>query len=156
MKKYYMAHVDFSEIATVSTDEITRENALARLTEVGAINAKGKPDVNYLNTLSGSISAPFFAKLQKRLSRRRGGIGGTYEILQRLYAGKEHTGMYLYIVIMYGFLEWQVPEILSLLPAVPEALKAFMTEFMVDFEECIAEMAEDEKQVESGTADDSE
>jgi hypothetical protein len=140
MKKYYMSHVDFSEIDTITGDEITRENALAKLNEAGALNAKGKPDASFLSTLSASVSAPFFAKLQKRLSRRRGGAGGVYETLQRLYAGKEYTAMYLYIVIMYGFLEWQVPQTVSALPVVPEALKAFLAEFMSDFTEFINEI----------------
>ena len=144
MRKYYMSHVDFSEIDAISNDETTREIALAKLSEVGALNSKGKPDANYLNTLSGSVSTPFFAKLQKRLSRRRGGVGGAYEILQRLYDNKEYTAMYLYIVIMYGFIEWQVPQVVSMLPVVPEALKAFMTEFMDDFTEFMNEITADE------------
>jgi len=140
MKKSYVSHVDFSEINTVSTDELTKETALARLTEVGAITAKGRPDVNYLNALSGKVSAPFCGKLQRRLSRRRDGVTGVYSLLQRMYGDKEYTAMYLYIAIMYGYLEWQVPEILSLLPASPEALKVFMGEFMADFEEFLRDM----------------
>jgi len=158
MRKYYESHVDFTEIATVSNDEISKDNAIERLTEAGAINAKGKPDVSHLSTFSASISAPFFTKLEKRLSRRRGGIAEAYETLKQMQDGKEFTAMYLYIVIMYGFLEWRVQGILAQLPAVPDALKAFMGEFMSDFEEYMSEMAarqEETQPVESST-DDSE
>ena len=140
MKKYYVSHVDFSEIDALSNDEVTRENALAMLTEAGAVNGKGKPDTSYLNTLSGSFAFQFFGKLAKRLSRRRGGIRLVYEMLQKLSAAKEYTAMYLYIVIHYGFLEWQVPRQITCLPAVPDALKIWLSEFMADFEEFLTEM----------------
>lgn len=156
MRKYYMSHVDFSEIATVSTDEISKEIAISKLTESGAINEKGKPDANFLSTLCGSVSSPFFMKLHKRLSRRRGGIGGAYEILKKMHSAKEYTAMYLYIVIMYGFLEWQVPDLLVQLPAVPDALKMFMAEFIGDFEEFVNEIAIEEIQDENPAEDDSE
>ena len=140
MRKYYMSHVDFSEIDTLSNDEITRKNALAMMTEAGAINAKGKPDANVINNLSGSSSYQFFSKLSKRLSRRRGGIRAVYELLQKMQAAKEYTAMYLYIVIHYGFLECQVPRLVTCLPVIPEALKMFLTEFMADFEEFMSEL----------------
>ena len=62
--------------------------------------------------------------------------------------------MYLYIVIQYGFLEWQVPEMLTYLPAVPEALKSYMTEFITDFEEFLA--SQEETIAEPAANDDSE
>ena len=153
MKKYFVSHVDFTEIAAVSTDQITLDTAVEKLTEAGAINAKKKPDVNYLNTLSATVSLPFFSKLQKRLSRRRGGITAVHTLMKNLYTGKEYTAMFLYLVIQYGFLEWQVPEMLTYLPAVPDALKAYMTEFIADFEEFIAELAAQEKFAQEETAD---
>ena len=146
MRKYYISHVDFSEIDAISNDETTREIALTRLNDAGAIDSDGNPDINYLNTLSGSVSIPFFTKLERRLSRRRGGVESAYEILQRLYDNEEYTAMYLYTVIMYGFIEWQVPQVVSMLPAVPEALKAFMSEFIADFSEFINEIDEDEEE----------
>jgi hypothetical protein len=144
MRKYYESHVDFSEIETVTCDKISHENAIEKLTEAGAFNEKGKPNVNFLNTLSGATSAPFFTKLERRLARRRGGIGGAYETFKNLLSRKEYTAMYLYLVILYGFLEWRVPELLSYLPAAPDVLKIFMGEFLADFEEFLEEMAADE------------
>ena len=154
MRKYYMSHVDFSEIETISKDETTREIAMTRLTEGGALNAKGKPDAGYMRNLSETFAPPFFAKLQRRLSRRRGGIGGAYEIFSRLQSGKEYTAMYLYLVILYGFLEWQVPQMVAQLPVVPEALKAFLTAFMEDFSSFMANM--ETAETESSVEDESE
>ena len=157
MRKYYMSHVDFSEIATISTDKTSYDDAILKLTEAGAINAKGKPDVNYLNTLSGGTSIPFFTKLERRLSRRRGGIEDTYGTLKNMFGAKEYTAMYLYIVIMYGFIEWQVPQVISKLPAVPEVLKVFMSEFMADFEDYMQEIKDNNSKADNNSdQDDSE
>jgi len=141
MKKYYVAHVDFSEIETVTTDQISHDAALERLTAEGALNAKGKPDPNYLNALSGSFAAPFLTKLARRVSRRRGGLAGVYETFKKLHAAKEYTAMYLYMAILYGFIEWRVPDIVTALPASPDALKLYMSEFMADFGEVLNELA---------------
>ena len=58
MRKYYVSHVDLSEIEAISVDKTSLENAVEKLTEAGAINAKGKPDANTINNLSGSLSFP--------------------------------------------------------------------------------------------------
>ena len=157
MKKYYISHIDFSEIEAVSTDEFSNENAVKKLTESGAINSKGKPDAKYLNTLSNTLSPSFFSKLIRRLARRRGGIRTVYDTLLKLQNAKEYTAMYLYIVIYYGFVEWQVPELIACLPAAPDALKVFLGEFMDDFDEFLRETAGQENaEAAPSVGDDSE
>ena len=44
----------------------------------------------------------------------------------------------MYLAILYGFLEWQVPEKILLLPAVPDALKIFEGDFLSVFDERMA------------------
>ena len=152
MRKYYVSHVDLSEIEAISVDKTSLEISIEKLTEAGAINAKGKPDINIINNLSGSLSFPFFGKLSRRLSRRRGGIRTFYETVQKLQSAKEFNALYLYIVIHYGFIEWQVPALVTCMPAVPDVLKAYINEFMADFEEFINE--QDAKEAESSDNDD--
>lgn len=55
--------------------------------------------------------------------------------MQKLYDRKEYTALFLYLAILYGFLEWQVPEKILLLPAVPDALKIFEGRFSGAFDE---------------------
>ena len=51
---------------------------------------------------------------------------------------KRNKGGLRYLAILYGFLEWQVPEKILLLPAVPDALKAFEGDFLSALDERLA------------------
>ena len=43
--------------------------------------------------------------------------------------------MFLYLAILYGFLEWRVPSKVSLLASSDEALKVFFTQFINNFKD---------------------
>ena len=67
---------------------------------------------------------------------------------------KEYLGFYLYLSILYGFLEWQVPERVAVLPAVPEAIKAFVGDFMSAFDHYMENnSSESEEAEENGTGE---
>lgn len=145
MKKYYMSFVDFSEIINVTADE-------------ELLGKAWRPyDPNWNCSLKKAIPAPhrsglwlrlkpgpFYDKLKKRISRRPGGIAGVKNTMQKLYDRKEYTALFLYLAILYGFLEWQVPEKILLLPAVPDALKIFEGDFLSVFDERLAAEASGE------------
>ena len=91
-------------------------------------------------------------KLKKRISRRPSGIAGAKDTMQKLYDRREYTALFLYLAILYGFLEWQVPEKILLLPAVPDALKAFEGDFLSALDERLAaEAGENEAPADSET-----
>lgn len=90
---------------------------------------KGKPSVRSLSKTANSELGPFYLKLRKRL-RRRGGVRAVNATLHMLYDRKDYYGFFLYLAFLYGFLEWQLPEKLTLLPASPEALKCYCGEFL--------------------------
>ena len=101
-----------------------------------------------------SVSSPFFDKLKKRLSRRSGGFQQVHDTFQKLNNRKEYLGFYLYLSILYGFLEWQVPERVAVLPAVPEAIKAFVGDFMSAFDHYMENnSSESEEAEENGTGE---
>ena len=134
MKKYYMAFVDFSEIINVTADEEQLIKARERMTELGLLTEKGNPSPSQIGSMTVSVSAPFFDKLKRRISRRPGGILTVKDTLTKLYDRKEYTAVFLNLCFLYGFMEWQVPERILLLPAAPEALKLFTSEFLSAFE----------------------
>lgn len=134
MKKYYMSFVDFSEISNVTADEEQLKKSRDRMAELGLLTEKGNPSLSQINSIVLSVSSPFFDKLRKRLSRRSGGFQQVHDTFQKLNNRKEYLGFYLYLSILYGFLEWQVPERVAVLPAVPEAIKAFVGDFMSAFD----------------------
>lgn len=135
MRKYYMSYGDFSEFANVIADNEQNERALTRMTDLGLLTDKGNPSPAQISRLVKELCPQFLEKLQRRLTRRRGGILAIYVTLQKLQERKEFTGMFLFLALMYGFVEWQVPERISLLPAHPDALKSFLQEFMNMFQD---------------------
>lgn len=133
MRKYYISHIDFSEIVNVTTDPAQLETARRRMKELGLLTEKGNPSPATIGAAVNRLAPPFLSKLSKRISRRPGGINGVYETLQDLYERREYVGYFLYVVFFYGFIEWLVPEQIALMPASPETLKAFCTAFTERF-----------------------
>lgn len=142
MRKYYLSHIDFSELVNVTADEEQLGSARERMTELKLLTEKGNPATGAISSMVGSLSKSFFDKLQRRLRYRNGGIGAVRDTLKKLYDRKEYYGFFLYVSFLYGFLEWQVPSRLVLLPAVPEALRCYCTEFMAVFDKFIEENAD--------------
>ena len=134
MKKYYLSHIDFSEIINLTTDEEQLSRARERMQELGMLTEKGRPSSAALTSMVRGGSEAFFIKLQKRLRRRNGGAAAVKDTLQMLCDRKDYYGFFLYIVFLYGFVEWQVPEWVTLLPAAPDVLKAYCTEFVAAFD----------------------
>lgn len=149
MKKYYMSFVDFSEIVYVTADEELLLQAKERMTKLGLLTEKGNPSTSEISSTIEHVSAPFFAKLQKRIARRPGGIVAVRDTMKKLYDKKEYTAVFLYLSFLYGFLEWRVPERVRLLPAAPEALKYFAAEFISAFDKYLeANVPESEENAE--------
>lgn len=134
MKKYYMSFVDFSEIENVTADEEQLEKAKSRMLELGLLTEKGNPSPSQINSMTTAVSLPFFEKLKRRISRRPGGISAVKDTFKKLYDKKEYTAIFLYLCILYGFMEWQVPERIRLLPAVLDTLKLFAADFITAFD----------------------
>ena len=133
MKKYYISHIDFSEIVNVTADEAQRTHAKERMQELGILTEKGNPSTTTISGMVRTGSREFFIKLQKRLRRRNGGVATVKDTLQMLCDRKDYYGFFMYITFLYGFVEWQVPERVTLLPAAPDALKCYCTECIAAF-----------------------
>lgn len=129
MRKYYLSHVDFSEIENVTANESQLRRARARMQRLGMLTERGKPAISYIARYAERSSGSFLVKLSKRL-RNRGGIEAAAATLQMLFDRKDYYAFYLYLVFLYGFVEWQVPERAVLLPALPAALKSYCEGFM--------------------------
>lgn len=143
MKKYYLSHIDFSEIINITADEKQIEEAKNKMKELKFLTDKGNPSVGGIGIMTINTSKPFFAKLYRKIRRRRGGAEAVRDTLKKLYERKDYYGFYLYVAFLYGYLEWQVPEPVVLLPAVPEALKIYCHEFMDVFDFFLKEMKMD-------------
>lgn len=146
MKKYYLSHIDFSELVNVTADAEQLDLAKERMVELGLLTEKGNPATGAISALFGSLSKSFFIKLQRRLRYRNGGVTAVRDTLRKIYDRKDYYGFFLYIAFLYGFLEWQVPGRVVLLPAVPEALRCYCAELMTAFDKFIEDNAEAESE----------
>lgn len=130
MKKYFLSHIDFSEMVNVTTDVRQIERAKERMIELRLLTDKGNPSVSYITKTTRSLTHLLIDKLDFRLQNRYGGVTAVASTMRMLYERQEYYACFMYIAFLYGFLEWQVPERISLLPAVPEALKCYCTVLM--------------------------
>ena len=146
MKKYYLSHIDFSEIINITADETQLSHARERMLELGMLTEKGRASTAALNSMVLGGSEAFFIKLQKRLRRRNGGAAAVKDTLQMLCDRKDYYGFFLYIAFLYGFVEWQVPERVTLLPAAPDALKYYCTEFVAAFDAFLGKPTQEESE----------
>ena len=153
MKKYYLSHIDFSELINITADPVQLAEARKRMQELGMLTEKEKPSISSLTITAGSGSRSFFIKLRKRL-RRRCDIQVVRKTLQMLYNRKDYYGFYLYIAFLYGFLEWQVPERVMLLPAAPEALKCYCGELLSALDEFLSSSKDNEEAEEDEDTED--
>ena len=152
MKKYNMAFVDYSEILNVTAEEAQLEKARARMMELGLLTEKGNPSPAQINNMTLEVSTPFFDKLKRRIRRRTGGIMAVKDTMKKLFDKKEYTALFLYLCFLYGFMEWQVPERIQLLPASSEALKLFAGDFLTAFE---TYLQNEERKIDESSGDDS-
>lgn len=144
MKKYYLSHIDFSELVNVTADVEQLDNAKARMMELGLLTEKGNPATAAIGSMVDSLSKSFFIKLQRRLRYRNSGIASVKDTMKKLYDRKDYYGLFLYIAFLYGFLEWQVPGRVVLLPAVPEALKCYCTDLITAFDKFTEENSDND------------
>lgn len=151
MKKYYLSHIDFSELINVTADAEQLEIAKTRMIELGLLTEKGNPATAAIGSMVDSLSKSFFIKLQRRLRYRNGGIASVKDTMKKLYDRKDYYGFFLYIAFLYGFLEWQVPGRVVLLPAVPEALKCYCTDLITAFDKFTEENSD--KDISDNTED---
>lgn len=138
MKKYLMSFIDYSEIINVTADQEQLQNAKKRMTELGLLTDKGNIRPSQIDAVAVSEGPAFFAKLDKRLRRRAGGIAVIKGSFQKLYDERNDMAMFLYLAFWYGLLEWQLPEPVVLLPAIPAAMSRFFDTFMEEFEKYMA------------------
>lgn len=140
-----MSMIDFSEVVNVTTDPEQLEKAQERMKELGLATDKGNPSPKQISELVSTTTPAFFDKLKVRLARRRRGIQGAYDTFQKMYMRDDYYGMFFYAAFLYGFLGWQVPEGISLIPSMDDALKTYMDDFMKTFSNYLEEAgAEDD------------
>lgn len=130
MRKYYLSFVDLSEIINVTANPGQISWALEQLREHQLIDRLNEPNPIQIGNLAASLFPAFYSKLSLRIARWQGGILNVRQTLRKLMDLEDTIGMYLYLVVMYGFLMWKTPDQLQLLTVSRPALQCYMEAFL--------------------------
>ena len=148
MIRYFESHVDLSEIEYITTNEEQISRANDAMTELGLLQGKKLNNELITQTIKPE---QFFTKLKNRVHHRRGGFSEITNNMQFLYDRKDYYGLYLYLVFLFGLIQWRTPRQFAVLSANPEYLKQYLTELMgilekyaVENSEVVASQAEDD------------
>ena len=139
MIRYFESHVDLSEVEYITTNEEQISRANDAMTELGLL--KGKK-LNYELITQTIKPEQFFTKLRNRVQHRRGGFSEIANNMRFLYDRKDYYGLYLYLVFLFGLIQWRTPRQFAVLSANPEYLKQYLTELMGILERYTAENSE--------------
>lgn len=143
MRKYFLSHIDFSEITYITSNAELIDTAKDQLTSFGLLTEKGNPSPSHISELADRLVPSFFRKLQKRMDRIPGGVRDVCATMNKLYERREYTAIFFYIAFLYGFMEWQVPRRVSAMPASNEVLKIFCFEFITKLSACLDKHEQD-------------
>lgn len=135
MRYYFQSTVDMSELRYM-TDKSIQNEAIDLLQERGLLSSKEKPVPEEIKKAAEQISAPFLRNLS-RVMARRGGLEPIHGLFLDLYNSKEYKGFFLMLAFKYGLMRWQVPKTIVALPASPDALKQFESDFLVSMADFI-------------------
>lgn len=139
MIRYFESHVDLSEVEyiTANEEQISRANDV--MTELGLLKGKKLDNALITQTIKPE---QFFTKLRNRVQHRRGGFSEIANNMRFLYDRKDYYGLYLYLVFLFGLIQWRTPRQFAVLSANPEYLKQYLTELMGILEKYAAENSE--------------
>lgn len=139
MIRYFESHVDFSEVEYITTNEEQISRANDAMTELGLLKGKKLDNALITQTIKPE---QFFTKLRNRVQHRRGGFSEIANNMRFLYDRKDYYGLYLYLVFLFGLIQWRTPRQFAVLSANPEYLKQYLTELMDILEKYAAENSE--------------
>lgn len=127
MKRYFESHIDFSEIESITTNEeqITATND--ELAELGLLNGK---KINPEPINEAIQPEMFFNRIDRRMKNRPGKFQDIVSTLHMLYDRRDYYAVYLYVVFLFGFVQWRTPRPFAVLAANPDYLKQYLPELL--------------------------
>ena len=150
MKRYNMAIVDLSEIRNITANKETLKTAEEFLVEREIISSSGEINKARIKEINDFNANDFLTKLMRRNHRKEGYFEDTYNTLSMLNKSGEYNAMYLYIVFLYGSIEWRIPLAVNLISSNYEALKFYCKEFLKSYKSFMAEVKKNEdKEIEN-------
>ena len=135
MNNYNLSFINLSEIRFLTGDTKEPENADAVMQEHGLLTDKGNPSASGIAELNDYLTPLLLNRLSAKLKFRENGFECIRNTYLKMYSEKDYTGMFLFTVLMYGFIGWRTPLNLNLMSSRKEMLKIFFGEFVRTLED---------------------
>lgn len=135
MNNYNLSFVNLSEIRFLTGDIGEQENADAMLQERGLLTDKGNPSVSGIAEQNEHDTPLLLNRLSGKLQFRENSFECIRNTYLKMYSEKDYTGMFLFTVLMYGFIGWRTSLNLNLMSSRKEMLKIFFGEFVRTLED---------------------
>ena len=132
--------MDFSEIENITSDYVKIKEASDKMKTLGMMNDDGSINETRIKQIVNDATVPFFAKLNRRIRHIDGGMSEVFLNYSMMVERSEYIAAYFYIAFLYGFMQWGVPEEISLVPADDNVLKFFAVEFGKRFSSYMEEL----------------
>ena len=127
--------INLSEIRFLTGDTGERENADAMMQERGLLTDKGNSSVSGIAELNNYLTPLLLKRLSAKLKFRENSFECIRNTYLKMYSEKDYTGMFLFTVLMYGFIGWRTPLNLNLMSSRREMLNIFFGEFVRTLED---------------------
>ena len=135
MNNYNLSFVNLSEIRFLTGDTKEPENADAVMQEHGLLTDKGNPSVSGIAEQNEHYTLLLLKRISAKLQFRENSFECMRNTYLKMYSEKDYTGMFLFTVLMYGFIGWRTPLNLNLMSSRREMLKIFFGEFVRTLED---------------------
>lgn len=135
MNNYNLSLINLSEIRFLTGDIGEQENADAMLQERGLLTDKGNPSVSGIAEQNEHDTPLLLNRLSGKLQFRENSFECIRNTYLKMYSEKDYTGMFLFTVLLYGFIGWRTSLNLNLMSSRKEMLKIFFGEFVRTLED---------------------
>lgn len=135
MNNYNLSFVNLSEIRFLTGDIGEQENADAMMQERGLLTDKGNPSVSGIAEQNEHDTPLLLNRLSRKFQFRENSFECIRNTYLKMYSEKDYTGMFLFTVLMYGFIGWRTSLNLNLMSSRKEMLKIFFGEFVRTLED---------------------
>ena len=135
MNNYNLSLINLSEIRFLTGDIGEQENADAMLQERGLLTDKGNPSVSGIAEQNEHDTPLLLNRISAKLQFRENSFECIRNTYLKMYSEKDYTGMFLFTVLLYGFIGWRTSLNLNLMSSRKEMLKIFFGEFVRTLED---------------------
>ena len=135
MNNYNLSFISLSEIRFLTGDIGEQENADAMMQERGLLTDKGNPSVSGIAEQNEHDTPLLLNRLSRKLQFRENSFECIRNTYLKMYSEKDYTGMFLFTVLLYGFIGWRTSLNLNLMSSRKEMLKIFFGEFVRTLED---------------------